>query len=117
MAALTVRSIVDTGDNSWTGQSASSSDTYTWSPNTVLLVRNDSAGGDTTIAVTAGITTADIPGLGRVTKASISQVVSDGEIAVIDTRSRAFQGSTGVVTVTATETTGLYYEPIRLSAI
>jgi len=83
--------------------SVSSSDTYVWGSKRVLIVNNGS-GGALTVTITPNNQTINVSGYGDLTKDSVSYSVGDGETAIIDTRSVAYQGT---VTVSYDATTSV----------
>jgi hypothetical protein len=85
-----------------------SSDSYAWGSKRVLIVNNGS-GGTLNVTITPNNQTVNVAGYGELTKDSINYSVGDGETAIIDTRSVAYQGTISVsYDATSSVTAGVF---------
>lgn len=117
MAALTIRTPSEGDSTDLTFESAASGgDTYKWSRNTVLLVNNGS-GGSITVTINAGTSSYEVPGVGNLSKSNISGSVANSAIALIDTRSEAFRGSSGNVSVSYSDNTSVTVSAVKLEQV
>jgi hypothetical protein len=117
MALLTTRNMTEGDGTALTFSSAAGGgDTYAWSEDTFLLVQNDS-GGSITVTIVPTLASKTEQGYGTFTKATITKAIAAGARALIDTRSKAFQGTDGNVSVSYSGVTSLTVAAVRLGQL
>lgn len=107
MALLTVQTVTDSGiEPAYTAVNASDTFPDDGTSRTFLEVVNGD-GSPTTVAIAAVQASANVPGVGTITVPAVSVVVAAGDRAIIGPFTPAYRSSTGIITVTYSNTTSV----------
>lgn len=117
MAFLTTIKLVEAqGTSIITTAASATGDTFTYSNYTMLYIVNSSGTSvDITIAVVDA--TRFMPGTGNLIKSNIVMSLAGGDNAILDCRSIAYRGNTGLVSITYTDETSITLAPFELDRV
>ena len=114
MAEITPILVDEAGNINATLTAVSASDTFTWSPNLLLVVTNGNA-ATCTVTVTEQVSTDPIVDkrFGNLSKASASIAILAGNTGVIgNLADKGFKNASGVITVTFSVTSSVTVLPL-----